>query len=116
MKPDPADPAKHVPYMADRDTLGHWAGKQVEQNKLEAYQEANNVDSWDGLPGLRAAMRSKDGRVRLLLKDAKAWSARHRDAMMMSMSMLTGMILTVVILQALGLTTVASTEWKAHSL
>lgn len=115
MKVDPENPTSQVPYLKDRDTLGHFASKVVAQNKMEAYQQTNNCESLDGLPGLRAAMRKKDGRGRLLLKDVKALLARHRDITMVSVSMVLGMVMTVVLLQALGLTTVDLTGMRSYA-
>ena len=43
--------------LEDRETLGHWASKMVEKDKLRAYQAVWNMDSLDGLPGLRSAIR-----------------------------------------------------------
>ena len=45
------------PVLEDRETLGHWASKKVENSELRAYQAVWNVDSLDGLPGLRSAIR-----------------------------------------------------------
>jgi len=41
----------------DRETLGHWAGKQVEKNQLHSYQMEWNAKSLDGLNGMRSARR-----------------------------------------------------------
>lgn len=46
-------------YLEDRDTLGHWASRQVEKGKMEDYRSKNNFRSLDGLGGLKAARRSR---------------------------------------------------------
>ena len=43
--------------LKDRETMGHWASKQVEKNTLRKYQAGNNAYSLDGLPGFRVAIR-----------------------------------------------------------
>lgn len=115
MKPDPKDSSKNVAYLKDRETLGHFSEKVVAQGKLQEYQEGWNVESLDGLPGLRSAMRGKSGKVRLLLEDARTWRARHRDLLLMLSSTMIGMVLAVVLLQVLGLTTVDLEEWRKYA-
>lgn len=53
------DDALGKPILRDRETLGHWASKQIEKGALEDYQAQWNADSLDGLTGLRAARRKK---------------------------------------------------------
>ncbi|KAL8978378.1 MAG: hypothetical protein Q9205_006018 [Flavoplaca limonia] len=43
--------------LRDRETMGHWASKQVEKGALRDYQKMNNAFSLDKLPGLRTAIR-----------------------------------------------------------
>ncbi|KAH8816446.1 pyridoxamine phosphate oxidase family protein [Xylogone sp. PMI_703] len=43
----------------DRETMGHWASKKVENNELAAYRMVWNVRSLDGLHGLRSARRDQ---------------------------------------------------------
>ncbi|KID98023.1 pyridoxamine phosphate oxidase family protein, partial [Metarhizium majus ARSEF 297] len=57
-----------------RPAMDYWAGKQAEGNTMRDYQKAHNVDSIDGLPGLRASRRDA-GEV-LWVRDARAWAAR----------------------------------------
>ncbi|KAL2869179.1 uncharacterized protein BJX67DRAFT_370847 [Aspergillus lucknowensis] len=47
------------PYLKDRETLGYWAGKQVEAGTVREYQSEWNSRSLDGLPGLRTAVQDK---------------------------------------------------------
>jgi hypothetical protein len=63
LRPDPNDPSKQEAYFQDRDTLGHWAGKQIAAGKLREYQASNNNSSLDGLPGLRAARKDHGERM-----------------------------------------------------
>lgn len=58
----------------DRETLGHWAGKQVERNEMGVYQLKNNLRSLDGLPGLKSARR--DAAERVWVEDARAKAGR----------------------------------------
>ena len=59
------------PVLLDRDTLGHWAHKQVESNTLLDYQAKWNASSLDGCPGMRAAMRDHGEVVWLALANAR---------------------------------------------
>ncbi len=43
--------------LIDRQTMGHWASKQIEKGALRDYQKMNNAFSLDKLPGLRTALR-----------------------------------------------------------
>lgn len=65
---------KEQEAFADRETLGHWAGKQVEKNEMGMYQVKNNKRSLDDLPGLKSARR--DGGERLWIEDARAKAVR----------------------------------------
>lgn len=69
-KPDPKNPRKEIAYLEDRETLGHWAGKQIEQGVMNKYRAEWNRRSLDGLPGLRIARQ--DFGENLLLGDVKA--------------------------------------------
>lgn len=51
------------PILKDRETLGHWASKQIEKNALLDYQAQNNAGSLDGLPGLGTARRDRGERL-----------------------------------------------------
>jgi hypothetical protein len=69
-----ADEEKVVARLQDRETLGHWASKKIKNNMLNAYRKQWNVDSLDGLTGLRTARRDK-GEI-LWLTDLQAWCRR----------------------------------------
>ena len=70
------DEVLRKPILKDRETMGHWASKQIEKGALEDYQAQWNADSLDGLTGLRAARR-KNGE-RLWVTDLRA---RYRRVM-----------------------------------
>ena len=55
----------------DRQTLGHWASKQVEKNAMRSYQKQWNSASLDGVPGLKTARRDAEGP--LWFGDLRAW-------------------------------------------
>lgn len=59
----------------ERPTLDKWAGGQVEGDKVQEYHRKNNVDSIDGLPGLRTARRAV-GQT-LWLADLQSWASRR---------------------------------------
>ncbi|KAI5236295.1 pyridoxamine phosphate oxidase family protein [Aureobasidium subglaciale] len=60
--------------LLDRDTLGHWAGKTVSENKMVDYRAKNNAYSLDDLPGLKAGRRTRG--ERLWIGDARAYLVR----------------------------------------
>jgi hypothetical protein len=65
----------------DRDTLDVFGSKLVKKNILHDYQKEWNIQSLDGLTGLRSARRAS-GEV-LWFGDLKAWFkriARQKDA------------------------------------
>ncbi|KAI4717044.1 pyridoxamine phosphate oxidase family protein [Aureobasidium sp. EXF-10727] len=66
---------KEVPVehkgLLDRETLGHWAGKTVSDNKMVDYRAKNNAYSLDDLPGLKAGRRTRG--EWLWVGDAKAY-------------------------------------------
>ncbi|RAL17074.1 DUF1446-domain-containing protein [Aspergillus homomorphus CBS 101889] len=76
VKLDP-DTNESKPFFKDRDTLGHWAGKQVQANKLQAYQKEWNYRSLDGLPALWTAVKENDRFVGVA--QLGNWARRHRD-------------------------------------
>lgn len=45
--------------LLDRETLGHWAGKTVSDNKMVEYRAKNNAYSLDNLPGLKAGRKTR---------------------------------------------------------
>ncbi|KAK3629902.1 hypothetical protein LTR56_017797 [Elasticomyces elasticus] len=61
-------------YLEDRKTLGHWAGKQVENGTLHAYHQTMNTRSLDGCTGLKVARRERGENI--LLEDAIVWFRR----------------------------------------
>ncbi|KAI9035485.1 pyridoxamine 5'-phosphate oxidase family protein [Aspergillus affinis] len=64
------------PYLKDRETLGHWAGKRVAAGELHSYQRDNNSRSLDGLPGLKTAV--KDSGRSVLWSEVRNWSYRYK--------------------------------------
>ena len=84
--------------LLDRETLGHWAGKTVSDNKMVDYRAKNNAYSLDGLPGLKAGRRTRG--EWLLVGDAKAYFTRlwhQMDAMVI------GFVLAFVVIGLLHL-------------
>lgn len=84
-------------YLQDRETLGHWAGQQVEKGTLHAYHQKMNARSLDGCAGLRAARRAN--REVMLLEDGMIWlrrTLRQRDAVVLGVVL---GLLTVVLLR-----------------
>ncbi|KAA8651274.1 pyridoxamine 5'-phosphate oxidase family protein [Aspergillus tanneri] len=65
------------PYLKDRETLGHWAGKRVAAGQLHSYQKENNNSSLDGLPGLKSAV--KDSGRSLWWSQIRNWIHQYRD-------------------------------------
>jgi hypothetical protein len=103
MRPDSKDPSKQEPYFHDRDTLGHWAGKQISAGTIHEYQAKNNNSSLDGLPGLRAARRDKG--ERLWYRDMKIKLRRNSTWQMVVVALLSS-LMTIFSMQILGLTTI----------
>ena len=103
MRPDPKDPSRQEPYFHDRDTLGHWAGKQISAGTLHKYQAKNNNSSLDGLPGLRAARRDKG--ERLWYRDMKIKLRRNPMWQIVVVAALSS-LMTIFSMQVLGLTTI----------
>ena len=52
--------------LQDRETLGHWVSKRIEDKTLRQYQVVNNTVSLDGLTGLRVARRDKGERFLMM--------------------------------------------------
>ena len=103
MRPDAEDPSKQEPYLHDRDTLGHWAGKQISAGTLQAYQAKNNNSSLDGLPGLRAARKDKG--ERMWYRDTMVRVRRRKGPWQMVVVAFLSALTTVLLMQTLGLTT-----------
>jgi len=67
----PSSPTKPL---QDRETLGHWAGKTVSDNKMVEYRAKNNAYSLDNLPGLKAGRKTRG--EWLWVADARAFAVR----------------------------------------
>ena len=82
--------------LEDRETLGHWASKKVEKDELRAYRAIWNLDSLDGLPGLRSAMR--DSGRSFWVMEMKATLGRigaQREAL--GLGILVGVLMTILL-------------------
>lgn len=99
-KADPKDPAKQVAYLEDRNTLGHWAGKQIENGVMNDYRANWNRRSLDGLPGLRVAR--KDFGESLWYGDVKSQVKKRNGVQLVLVAVLSSLS-TVVALWFLGL-------------
>ncbi|KAK5049056.1 hypothetical protein LTR84_005478 [Exophiala bonariae] len=99
LKPDPKDASKQLPYLEDRQTLGHWAGKQIENATMHEYRANWNRRSLDGLPGLRVAR--KDFGERLWLGDVGA-QVRKRNGVLLVLVAVLSSLGTVLALWGLG--------------
>lgn len=113
MKPDPHDAAKQIAYLEDRNTLGHWAGKQVSSGTMNDYRSKWNNCSLDGLPGLRVARRHAG--ERLWYGDIKA-QVRKRNSMQLVLVAILSAFLTILSMCMLGLTTFQSPRCLFHTL
>ncbi|KAL8731206.1 MAG: hypothetical protein Q9166_003614, partial [cf. Caloplaca sp. 2 TL-2023] len=67
---------KQTLELKDRETMGHWASKRIEENALRVYQQKNNAYSLDKLPGLRIAIR--DSGQSVWWAKTTAWLRRIR--------------------------------------
>jgi hypothetical protein len=103
MRPDSKDSAKQEPYFHDRETLGHWAGKQISAGTLQEYQAKNNNSSLDGLPGLRAARKDKG--ERMWYRDVQVKIRRMNGPWQMVVVALLSALITILSMQVLGMTT-----------
>jgi hypothetical protein len=106
LRDDPETRGKQQPYLHDRDTLGHWAGKKISAGQLQEYQRDNNHASLDGLPGLRAAR--KDNGEMLWLGDIKAAVRKRGSTMQLVLVAFLSVLFTILGMFALGLTTLGS--------
>ena len=89
-----------MPCLEDRQTLGHWANKQIDKNVMNDYRADMNARSLDGLPGLRVARRDK-GEM-LLLRDLEA-QVKKRNGVQFLLVAFVAVLLTVATMHALGL-------------
>lgn len=69
-----SDEVKATAILKDRETMGHWASKKIEQDELRKYQAEWNAHSLDGLTGLRVA--GHDRGERLWVVTIRAWARR----------------------------------------
>jgi hypothetical protein len=84
--------------LLDRETLGHWAGKTVSDNKMIEYRAKNNAYSLDSLPGLKAGRKTRG--EWLWVGDAKAYVVRLWNQMD---AMVIGFVLAFVFIDLLHL-------------
>lgn len=91
-----------VPYLEDRQTLGHWGQKQVDKGVMEDYRAKMNSRSLDGLPGLRIAR--KDNGELLWLRDVEA-QVRKRNGVQVVIIAILSSLLTVLAMCMVGCTT-----------
>ena len=103
LKPDPKDSSKQIPYLHDRDTLGHWGSKQIDAGTLDEYRAKNNSYSLDGLPGMRRARRDNGDVVWYSAMKARI-QPRNAYWQMAGVAVLSA-LLTVLSSFMLGLTT-----------
>ena len=83
------------PVLLDRDTLGHWSRKKIENNQLLDYQAEWNSGSLDGCPGMRAAMRDHGDIVWLTLAGARVRRiAAQKEALIVGIAL--GMVLLLI--------------------
>ena len=83
------------PVLLDRDTLGHWSRKKIENNQLLDYQAENNSSSIDGSPGMRAAMRDHGDVVWLTLVRARLRRiAAQKEALIVGIAL--GIVLLLI--------------------
>ncbi len=81
--------------LLDRDTLGHWSRKKIENNQLLEYQAENNFSSLDGCPGMRAAMRDHGDIVWLTMARARARRiAAQKEALIVGIAL--GMVFLLI--------------------
>ena len=102
LKQDPQDSSKQIAFLEDRQTLGHWAGKQISAGTLNEYRSKTNNRSLDGLPGLRVAR--KDAGEMLLVGDLEAQVRKRNGVQLVLVAVLSAM-LTLVSMYMLGITT-----------
>jgi hypothetical protein len=101
LKSDETDPAKQIPYLEDRQTLGHWGAKQIEAGKMDDYRAKNNTRSLNGLPGLRRARL--DAGERLWIGNLKARITPEAGITFTAVVALLSAMLTCISLYILGL-------------
>jgi hypothetical protein len=112
LKPDPEDKKKQIPYLEDRQTLGHWGKKQVTNGVMNDYRAKMNSRSLDGLPGLRVAR--KDIGESLWVRDVEA-QVRKRNGIQLAVVALLSAVLTVVTMYFLGFTSLSEVRFPARA-
>jgi hypothetical protein len=100
LRPDPENAEKKVPYLEDRQTLGHWAKKQIDNKTMNDYRATFNSRSLDGLPGLRVARKDK-GEL-LLLRDIEAQVLKRNGVQIVLVALLSSVVTAVVVLFLTG--------------
>lgn len=102
LKEDPEDKAKQIPYLEDRQTLGHWGSKQIAAGTMHEYRSKWNSRSLDGLPGLCVAR--KDAGEHLWVRDVEAQIRKRNGAQLILVALLSA-LLTTLTLYMLNMTT-----------
>ena len=110
-KPDPEDSAKQIPYLHDRDTLGHWGSKQIDAGTIHAYRAKNNAYSLDGLPGMRRARRDKGDMIWYSEVKARMKPRGYRSVVEMVLIVGMTVLCTVVGMWMMGLTRFDGGRW-----
>ena len=108
LKPDTEDQSKQIPYLEDRETLGHWGGKQIAAGVMNEYRSKMNSRSLDGLPGLRVAR--KDAGEKLWMRDVEA-QVRKRNGLQVVLVAVLSALTTVLAMYILGLTTLPEPDF-----
>lgn len=103
LKTDPEDKSKQIPWLEDRQTLGHWGKKQVSAGTMNDYRAKMNSRSLDGLPGLRRAR--KDHGEMLFLRDVEA-QVRKRNGVQIALVALLSSLLTLMAMYMAGCATI----------
>jgi hypothetical protein len=101
LKPDPEDPSKQMPYLEDRQTLGHWGGKQIAAGTINEYRSKFNARSLDGLPGLRVART--DAGEKMWIRDLESQVRRYNGINNFIVAIVSSLF-TALALYMLGLT------------
>lgn len=112
VKQEGQDSATQVPYLHDRDTLGHWGRKQIDAGTIDAYRAKNNSYSLDGLPGLRRARR--DGGDLTWISEIKEIIKQKTFYWQMAFVAILSAVLTVLCLFMLGLTTIEAPSQRRY--
>lgn len=91
-------PTSATKPLQDRETLGHWAGKTVSDNKMVEYRAKNNAYSLDNLPGLKAGRKTRG--EWLWVADVRAYMQRLWNQMD---ALVIGFVLAFVVIDLLHL-------------